>query len=199
MRKEDTYPDVDWRAPGGAMDWRSPGSSPQRFLSPEDRAVVAWQTAIARTGPSWPVLVLRSLGWFANGISVLDYGSGRGADVEYLRSELVGSDVDAWDPAWGPQELDRRRRWDRVLLTYVLNVLPPTERHEALLAAWKLVRSGGWLLVSTRADVQEARPGRGGCTQYPTADWCRRELTLLRRADRCREIRPGRIWAVQKL
>lgn len=182
MRKEDTYPDVDWRRPGGA---------PAAPLSPEESDVVAWQTAISRDGPSWPVLVLKGDGWLRGALKILDYGSGRGADAEYLG-------CDAWDPHWGPQELDRRRRWDRVLLTYVLNVLPRAERHEALLAAWALVKSGGWLLVSTRGDVKAPRKGRGGCTQFPTAGWCRQVLPSLPGAYRCSEPRTGRIWAIQK-
>ena len=182
MRKELETPDVDWRLPGGGLD-----------------SIPGYATAMARLGPSVPVVSLKGLGYLgkcesypeAPELRILDYGCGRGEDAEYLGA-------DRWDPHWHPQGLDRRLRWDRVLLTYVLNVLGPAERASALLKAWRLVSTGGWLLVSIRGDVPKARPGRGGATQYPCAGWCRYHLPELPNVRTYRELRPGRTWAIQK-
>jgi hypothetical protein len=177
MRKEDETPDVDWRRPGGGLE----------------APVTGYQTAMARTGPSRPVWILARDGWLGMGgkpPSILDYGSGRGADARWL-------ECDAYDPHFGPKRLDRRRRWDRVLMTYVVNVLDPPERRQALLDAWSLVKAGGWLLVTTRADVSTEQAGRG-CTQYACASWLEHWLPRMPGVERISRPWAGKTWAVQK-
>lgn len=111
-------------------------------------------TAMERATPSAPV---RHLWQHARPVldrgSVLDYGCGRGADVAALHCR-------GFDP-WHPDAAIRRPpagAFDTVLLTYVLNVLPPRSRSDVLHAAATHVRPGGFLAVSVRpeADVQAA-------------------------------------------
>ncbi len=79
------------------------------------------------------------------GVSVLDYGSGRGQDA--ARLQHMGVAATGWDPYFSPDvpvELS-----DVVLLTYVLNVIEdPAERKSTLQKAWSL--AGNVLVVSTR-------------------------------------------------
>lgn len=140
-----------------------------RFLGGAE-VITGGQTAIARRGPSAPCRM-----FFEKGLveaPILDYGAGRGADAIWLRQQ--GADVTAWDPFWGPTHLDRRRRYQTVLLTYVLNVLPADERKEALLQAWGMVKRGGRLLVTVRTDLR----GKSR-TQWRTVEWLEKELVGL--------------------
>ena len=89
------------------------------------------------------------------GQRVLDYGSGRGQDVQRLR--LMGIDAVGWDPYFddhaGPIATEV------VLLTYVLNVIEdPAERNDTLADAWR--NATRTLVVSTRLSW-EARRVRG--------------------------------------
>lgn len=89
------------------------------------------------------------------GFSVLDYGCGRGHDVNHLRS--MGVDAAGWDPAFNPATSLSPR--DAVLLTYVLNVIEdPEERVRTLRAAWEL--SSEILIASARL-TWESRRVRG--------------------------------------
>lgn len=109
-------------------------------------------TAIARGEASAPV---RHLWTHARGLfrgTVLDYGCGRGADVAALRAR-------GYDP-WHPDPAMRREptgQFGTVLLTYVLNVLPPRPRVAALVRAAARVRPGGYLAVTVRpeSDVRD--------------------------------------------
>lgn len=75
--------------------------------------------------------------------SHLDYGCGRGGDVERLRS--LGYNSTGYDPYYFPKIPDVA---DVVTVGYVLNVVESTEeRQEALLNAWSLCKK--YLIVST--------------------------------------------------
>lgn len=89
------------------------------------------RTAVARTRPSAPVRFLLAAGLLRG--RLLDWGCGRGLDAAYLGA-------DAYDPYWRPEMPDRRRRYDTVLCTYVLNVLPTAEDRTRVLRtlAWWL-------------------------------------------------------------
>ncbi|MEM7712874.1 MAG: methyltransferase domain-containing protein [Cyanobacteria bacterium P01_A01_bin.68] len=74
----------------------------------------------------------------------LDYGCGRGSDVERLRS--LGYSSTGYDPYYFPGVT---KPADVVTMSYVLNVIAnPQERREALLNAWKLTRKR--LIVSSK-------------------------------------------------
>ena len=92
-----------------------------------------------------PARLAEDDGVFDDCLSILDYGSGRGQDVERL--EARGRTAKGWDPYF---DADRSPEpADAVLLTYVLNVIENAhERDDTLTRAWELTRRV--LVVSTR-------------------------------------------------
>lgn len=102
-------------------------------------------TAIGRSALSMPArqaMVDRQL---VPGVSVLDYGCGRGGDVRSLKQMQI--DASGWDPVFHPD--GKVSPADVVLLTYVLNVIEdPEERRQTLKRAWDL--AGSVLVSSTR-------------------------------------------------
>ena len=67
-----------------------------------------------------------------DGVSVFDYGCGRGDDIRLLRN--LGHDATGWDPAHAPT--NDKSPAQLVNLGYVINVIEePTERVETLRAA----------------------------------------------------------------
>ena len=104
-------------------------------------------TAIARTEASRPLRLLLEQSVISRDTKVLDYGSGRGADVSHLTSLKIK--VKGWDPIFSPTV--RRSISDVVTLTYVLNVIEnQTERIQTLIRAWELTAS--ILAVSVRLE-----------------------------------------------
>jgi len=97
-----------------------------------------------------------------SGHSLLDYGCGWGKDVEFYRHQ--GFDADGYDPEpkFGFKKLPERL-YDLVCLVFVVNVLPSVDdRLDAVRAAAKFVRPGGYLLIaarSPRAVEYESRKG----------------------------------------
>ncbi|MFD4906574.1 DNA phosphorothioation-associated putative methyltransferase [Kitasatospora purpeofusca] len=102
-------------------------------------------TAIGRTALSMPAkqaMVDRQL---VPGVTVLDYGCGRGGDVRSLTQ--MQFNASGWDPVYRPEGPVVPA--DVVLLTYVLNIIEdPEERLQTLKRAWEL--AGTVLVVSTR-------------------------------------------------
>jgi hypothetical protein len=89
---------------------------------------------------------------------ILDYGCGRGIDVQGLTS--LGHDVIGYDPRFFPHS--PLGLFDRVLLVYVLGALLPKERKNALREAFLHVHPGGALIVACRTRfgvAQEAKVG----------------------------------------
>lgn len=81
------------------------------------------------------------------GYTLLDYGCGRGDDVDALAAD--GYRATGWDPAHRPDS--PRRKSDVVNLGYVLNVIEdPAERADVLRHAWRLARRS--LVVSARLE-----------------------------------------------
>lgn len=79
--------------------------------------------------------------------SVLDYGCGKGGDLQRLRRR--GFKVEGWDPVHRPR--GQRRAADVVNLGYVVNVIEnPHERAETLRSAWSYAER--LLIVSARLD-----------------------------------------------
>lgn len=105
------------------------------------------RTAIARTVLSRPMAVALDDGVLSPGVTVFDYGCGRGEDLRRLAA--LGYEADGWDPAYRPEA--NRRPTDVVNLGCVVNVIEsPAERAEALRIAWALAR--GVLIVAARLD-----------------------------------------------
>lgn len=107
-------------------------------------------------------------GVLAAGLSVLDFGCGRGQDVHRLRR--MGFEAYGWDPYYNPSGL--REEQDVVMLSYVLNVVEdPLERVTTLADAWKRARRA--LVVSCRlqwerGQIRGTEHGDGVLTSHST-------------------------------
>lgn len=113
------------------------------------------RTAMSRTMLSRPVALAFEDGVLSEGSSVLDYGCGRGGDVDRLGQ--LGLTANGWDPNHRPQT--PLVEADVVNLGYVINVIEnQAERREALRKAWSLARRA--LVVAARP-AWEAREVRG--------------------------------------
>lgn len=118
-------------------------------LTLTDRVPFAARTAISRTDLSRPMTQALQDGLIVPGRSVLDYGCGRGGDVQRLRE--LGYSVIGWDPAFAPDT--PLEPADVVNLGYVINVIEsPIERVHTLRKAWELTQWG--LVVAARLDWQ---------------------------------------------
>ncbi|WP_421738370.1 DNA phosphorothioation-associated putative methyltransferase [Caulobacter sp.] len=107
--------------------------------------------AIARDGFSAPIQALLRHGVIGPGTSVLDYGCGRGSDVEGLRQ--AGVAASGWDPYYAPDT--PRSPADVVNLGFVLNVIErPGERLEVLDSAFALARGCLAIAVITASNAQ---------------------------------------------
>ena len=118
-------------------------------------------TAMARTEASRPIRIAVEHGVVRTDRSFLDYGCGRGGDVEWLAA--AGWRARGWDPVHRPKT--RLTKADTVGLTYVLNVIEDLrERRHALARAWELTTSV--LVVSARLnderDQAHTRPRSDG-------------------------------------
>ena len=118
-------------------------------------------TAMARSEASRPIRIAVEHGVVRADRSFLDYGCGRGGDVEWLAAS--GWRARGWDPVHRPKT--RLTKADTVGLTYVLNVIEDLrERRQALARAWELTTSV--LVVSARLnderDQAHTRPRSDG-------------------------------------
>ena len=119
------------------------------------------KTAISRYFLSTPFQLLRKAGLVDVGFSYLDYGCGRGDDLNILLDE--GCNIIGWDPYHRPEELLEVR--DIVNLGFVINVIEDRdERGEALRRAYDL--SQKLLVVSamiaTDKHISKFKPYRDG-------------------------------------
>ena len=105
------------------------------------------KTAIRRFRLSRPIAQAIREGLIHTGVTVLDYGCGRGEDVCYLRED--GIEAIGWDPYFQPDVTLLPA--DVVNLGYVLNVIEDVrERRQTLLKAFELAQ--GLLIVAVRVD-----------------------------------------------
>lgn len=103
------------------------------------------RTAIGRGDLSMPLRRSLHDEVVRSGLSVLDYGAGRGQDA--ARLQQMGIEASGWDPYFSPDS--PLGHADVVFLTYVLNVIEDVaERRSTLQAAWQLTQKT--LVVSTR-------------------------------------------------
>jgi hypothetical protein len=146
-------------------------STPARGVLADPTAAASFKTAIARSAPSAPATaltpfierVLAEGGPDPSVRGVLDYGCGRGADVNYFRS--LGIDADGYDPhapfGFGESLADL---FTVVTVIFVLNVLPTVEtRLEVMRGAAARMARDGVLIVATRssAAVQSEASSKG--------------------------------------
>lgn len=115
-------------------------------------AVPRHKTAIRRNDYSRPVKCLLADGLLTPTTCLLDYGCGRGEDVELLTA--AGFRCSGWDPVFRPDA--PRLPADVVTLSYVLNVIEDADERAATLhRAWGLCR--GLLVVAAQVQLD----GRG--------------------------------------
>lgn len=123
-------------------------------------SIARHRTALARSGFSAPVQALARCGLIHSGITVFDYGCGRGDDIRSLKSN--GIEARGWDPHYAAAE--EKTSADVVNLGFVINVIESVEeRAEALRNAYRL--STGVLAVAAMLrsqDTQTGRPYRDG-------------------------------------
>jgi len=112
------------------------------------------RTAMHRTVASKPLRTLLQT-HIALG-KVLDYGCGKGKDLDVLRS--LGYKATGYDPIFEPTK--PRGKFDTVIVTYVLNVLVGHMREDVLVDAWKHVKRGGRLIVTVRTDKEINREAK---------------------------------------
>lgn len=110
-------------------------------------AVPRHKTALTRTRLSRPVRLAIEDRLLTEGARVLDYGCGRGGDVQRLKRQ--GYTAEGWDPVHRPA--GARVPSDIVNLGYVINVIEnPTERADTLRRAWDLAER--LLIVAARLE-----------------------------------------------
>jgi DNA phosphorothioation-associated putative methyltransferase len=102
-----------------------------------ETVVLRHKTAIRRGDYSRPLKCLLRDGLLDKSLTFLDYGCGRGEDLELLASD--GFTCNGWDPAFRPDGV--RCESDIVNLGFVINVIEnPVERAQTLNKAWSLCR-----------------------------------------------------------
>ena len=121
--------------------------------------VISYGTAIKRSGPSAPLKAVESE--LNKDTLILDYGCGRGADVDYLK--INGYNICGYDPHWMPVDLSSKAElFDVILCTYVLNVLPKSHEDGIILDIKSHLSESGKAFVSVRRDdFKEGYSSRG--------------------------------------
>lgn len=124
-------------------------------------------TAITRRQASVPARFIVALLRPPVGATILEYGAGRGKDVQWYDS--LGYEVYGYDPyqkasKWvSPTRPAPGNQYDMVMVPYVLNVIEDREERLATLQdAWSYVRPGGILVVSTRTPTEIRAAARKG-------------------------------------
>ena len=103
------------------------------------------RTAITRKGPSIPARRLYKDGRLQG--RVLDYGCGRGTDSEYYG-------IQGWDPYYRA-EPHPSGKYDTILCTYVLCILPPGEESKVISDIEALLKPGGRAYITVRNDIEK--------------------------------------------
>lgn len=122
-----------------------------------------WRTAIARRKPSLPLRIV--IDRFSKEVKILDYGCGRGFDVEYLKS--MGYDVQGYDPhfsKYNHPEILTDDTYDVVLCFYVLNILLPEDRIKVIKDIYRILKPGGvaYFAVRDKSEKITGIPFRDG-------------------------------------
>ncbi len=118
------------------------------------------RTAIARKTPSKPLRILLEKGYISKNDRILDFGCGKGRDVEYLREN--GYDAYGYDP-YNPEYSDMKvlipHHYTVVLNFYVLNVIPIRERYDVVDDLYYYTRPKGEIYIAVR-DTSETIHGQ---------------------------------------
>lgn len=129
------------------------------------------RTAVNRRGPSLPLRAVLEAGLIGHKQDVLDFGCGHGADVSYFGRGYPMAYHHGFDPnfpTWSYEDTLLKHGYDVVLMTYVVNVLPPRQAYAVVQKAWSYVKPGGRLIVTTRTEQEiDARARKAGWTFAP--------------------------------
>jgi len=116
-------------------------------------------TALSRGNLSAPIQLLVRSGLLQPGMTVFDYGCGRGDDIAGLVAH--GIEARGWDPHFAPEQL--RTEADIVNIGFVVNVIEdPAERVEAINSAFKLACQVMSVAVMLYGSEPPGRPFRDG-------------------------------------
>jgi 2-polyprenyl-3-methyl-5-hydroxy-6-metoxy-1,4-benzoquinol methylase len=116
------------------------------------------RTAITRDKPSVPVRHLLKHELIVG--SVLDFGCGQGHDCD-------AHGWDGYDPNTIRLEystLDKTKRYDTILCTYVLNVVPPDIQVDIIKNISRLMKPDSVAYLTVRRDIPEHMEGEGQWT-----------------------------------
>ena len=80
--------------------------------------------------------------------SVLDYGCGRGDDAQRL-------EIDSYDPHYQP--VLPSKKYDTILCTYVLNVLPANQWRQVIEDMLEYLEPGGSIYITVRTDARSLK------------------------------------------
>ncbi len=131
-------------------------------MSTGGREIERRKTAIPRSAISAPMYFLQSSGVITNSTTILDYGCGKGHDVDALRN--AGISARGWDPHFAP-DTSTLEESDVVNLGFVLNVIEGSEeRSEALQKAFNYARQclAVSIILIGKGDLSNARPYKDG-------------------------------------
>lgn len=149
-------------AAGKPVDSSTTDKIAQSSFSDGMPPIARHRTAIGRNNLSAPMAALNAAGLLNEGVSVLDYGCGRGDDVRTLRA--AGIDAVGWDPHFVPDRTALVPR-DVVNLGFVLNVVEdPTERRDVLRRAFNLAERclAVAVMLVGKGDISGHRPHGDG-------------------------------------
>ena len=93
---------------------------------------------------------------------VLDFGCGRGQDVERLAKN--GVNIQGYDPHHQPDM--PRGKFNTITCNYVLNVIDEHERLTVLVHIRSLLRKNGTAYITVRRDIEADYVTRAGTRQY---------------------------------
>ena len=111
-------------------------------------------TAISRQSMSRPMVKLQKQGYFDNK-RVLDYGCGKGFDVETLKAQ--GFDITGYEPFASDKYLQvPSGRFDIITNNYVLNVIENVEERKELIE--KMKKMSDFVVITVRADKKSIKP-----------------------------------------
>lgn len=111
---------------------------------------LSWKTAIRRNAPSAPLQYLVGEFCIFKSQRILDYGCGRGDDLDFLISN--GCSACGYDPFFRPNGYNMK--FDVVLCTYVLNVLEREAHKRVLLDILDYLSPLGTAYVTVRRDIK---------------------------------------------
>jgi hypothetical protein len=121
-------------------------------------------TAAKRIGASVPLKVLLKKSLILRIQSILDFGCGRCADVEWLLNN--GYNAKGFDPYWSPLKKPLQYKYDIILCTYVLNIVDNDTRLAIIKQLKRMTKTSGKIYITVRRDFKKDHTTVDGVHQY---------------------------------